>query len=246
MKGLDLQGHQAFFSNWKNLANDKEIDNAIEEFSSRLDEIQPLVEGGFFIHDYRTLTCAYASENIVTLTGVSDRSFYKDYSFEKGINYIAPEEFLQILVLQQKAFEYISQLTKEEKRTVSIYYICRRIKEGDPELKWFFCKITPLVFNEQDQIILDYEYIETIPYPYNHGFYWKVSHVDKTGKELFISSDQEDSNKTEDLSIFTKTEKKIVDFLSENYNSKQIAEFMNLSVHTVNTHRKNIRKKIGK
>jgi len=47
------------------------------------------------------------------------------------------------------------------------------------------------------------------------------------------------------LTILTAREKQVLDLLSKGYISKQIAASLNLSVHTVNTHRQNIIGKMG-
>ncbi|ETR69616.1 MAG: hypothetical protein OMM_09444 [Candidatus Magnetoglobus multicellularis str. Araruama] len=64
----------------------------------------------------------------------------------------------------------------------------------------------------------------------------QIEHEMKNISDAFIT-------KIEHFKLST-TEKKIVFLLKQNFVSKEIADILNVSIDTINTHRKNIRKKL--
>lgn len=71
------------------------------------------------------------------------------------------------------------------------------------------------------------------------------SYIDLTRDQLLKMAGDTGTRKNPRLLSLTPSEMKICSFVEAGKSSKEIAEALNLSVGTINTHRKNIRKKIG-
>jgi len=82
-------------------------------------------------------------------------------------------------------------------------------------------------------IINDLSHLE-----YNQGVFWKIK---GDGLELFNFKKEKDLNCTKSL---TKREIDLIKCMADGLDSKNIAVTLNISLHTVNTHRKNMLKKM--
>ncbi|MFN2343068.1 MAG: LuxR C-terminal-related transcriptional regulator, partial [Desulfonatronovibrio sp.] len=73
----------------------------------------------------------------------------------------------------------------------------------------------------------------------------RLSYIDVIKDQLLKMTGDTDIRKNPRLLSLTPSEMKICSFVEAGKSSKEIAEVLNLSIGTINTHRKNIRKKIG-
>lgn len=242
MSALNFEIRKSFFKSWKTELSNATIDDYIKILEQELNHIQPYVTGGFFIHDFRESKCIYASGKISELTGKLAVN-YIGVGSERCFNHIHPDDLPFVMKFQKTAHDYVFNIPREQKSTVEICCVFRVVNENNKEGQWCYSKTIPVVFGNKGEIQIGYEFIDPLQYPYNIGLWWRVSFWDLDNKEYFIDSGlQNDKVKLE--SVLTKTEKRVSELLLLNKTSQGIADELHISKHTVDTHRRNIKRKL--
>lgn len=236
IKGLDL-----LFNHWKDVSTTEDVEAFLGQTIKDLECLQKYHKGFYFIHDYRSLTCAYASQNIHEIY-CRPAEFYIGQSFEKGMHCIIPEDLVEVVIFQKKAFEFIQKVPLEHRMTIEIDYVVRTKNEISGVQRYLMNKITPLLLDEKGSFILDLEYMSYLPDTYDEGFWSALSYKDKKGK---IHRETYDEVYQSDRSQVSESERLVIELLIKGLSSQEIADKLSLSVHTINTHRKNLRAKFN-
>jgi DNA-binding CsgD family transcriptional regulator len=236
IKGLDL-----LFNHWKEVSTTEDVEAFLGQTIKELKYLQNYHKGFYFIHDYRTLTGAYASQNIYEIFG-RPAEFYIGQSFEKGMHYIIPEDLLEVMIFQKKAFEFIQKVPLEYRMTIEIDYVVRTKNEISGIQRYLMNKITPLLLDKNGNFILDLEYMSYLPDTYQDGFWSALSYKDKNGK---IYCETYNEVYQSDRAQVSESERFVMELLIKGLSSQEIADKLSLSVHTINTHRKNLRAKFN-
>lgn len=239
MKDLDFKNRGFFFQNLGLQLTKEKISPFLKELTERLDDLQPYVSGGFLVYNNSESKCQYASQKIPEILGGYSRKEYDDLAFDHRFDHIHPSDLSYVLQFQTKAHAFMKNILPELRKTIDM---CCAYRDSNGD--WFYCKTVPLLFSDTGDLLFSYEYLDPIMYPYKNDIpWWKVSVINKDDAEEFIESDVHEETEIV-KTILTKTEKRIGEQLLLNKTSQSIADELHISKHTVDTHRKNIKKKL--
>jgi DNA-binding CsgD family transcriptional regulator len=173
--------------------------------------------------------------------------FTVEYISERGLNYfgITLEEIRQIgtdyhprFFNEDDATDYfpkvVAMLQKNDINEQASYFQQVRKNEKAP-WTWHFSTTKILMRDDEDKPLLSV----TIALPVDASQHVSTKLERLLEEHIFL-------RKNQDLFLsLTKREKEILKLLALSYSAAEIAEKLIISIHTVETHRKNLRKKLG-
>lgn len=194
----------------------------------------------YYIFNCATTEAEFVSDQVKQILGISQ---LKDFNIEFLLTHIHPEDFPYFIQFEKKVTSFFNQLPPEKVLKYKVRYDYR-IKRSDGEYIRLLQQVVPIQSDTQGSVIRVL------------GVHTDITHLKKTnGSTLsFIGLDGEPSYNdvcqgyTEFAirkEIFTKREKEIMELLVAGKKSSEIANELFVSKHTVDTHRKNMMKKIG-
>lgn len=213
-------------------------------FKPYIDQIITHTVGPFcwFIPDNRAMKIVSASDNIAQLT-----PFAKAKWIGQGPAFLAsivhPDDsyyFLAATSLSAELYENRPIETREKLR-VNIY--CRML-DATRNYRWTLIQFVARYYNEQGRIestlavMTDLSSFDMVKKP-------MMTVIDNNNKEHQYFKVIANNKKLEPLSIphITKREQEIVNQMIKGLNTPQIAASLNISYHTVENHKRNLRKK---
>jgi len=235
----------SIFSHWKDTLklNANDYHTKLKEIVEKLNQAENLIQGAIFIQDYRDFSVKYASKSAFAICGYFPENFYAN-GIELGLQLHHPEDRSKVLVLQKQVFDYLQTIPKAFRDSLEINYIARIFNRKLDHYQSIHATIKPLLFDTEHNVILDIIHWKEIPsIPFNESFSYAIKYVDAEGEIHQINSLME--HDTQHISALTKTEQEIAALLKKGLTSTQISEKLNRSKHTVDTHRRNILKKLG-
>lgn len=230
------------FDSWQ-----RELKDPKEDFSERLEELRTALRVAeavcpayMIAIDYRTMKMAYVDSRMKSLSGHEPERFYKE-----GPDFILgryhPEDLSEVLVLQKMAAEQLLELTFEERKTFELQFVFRWLTSDEKTYRWIFTTLRPFIFDQAGNVMVDVLYSSALNGVHREEFDWSMSWM-KNGK-LMVRKDT--LLPAADLSRLTAAEKNILRYLRSGMSSKEIAEQLNVSKFTVDTHRRNLLAKTG-
>jgi len=194
------------------------------------------------IMDFQRKGYFYISENMKEILGYDREDFYT-YGLQKTLT-VFPLEQSEIIVhkIFPRMFEYFDKHALSADAEDLRVSFPSKIIHGDGTVGWYLHQIKILHSNEQHKPLVGLKIITDITdYKKDEVLTLKISKKDETGvfKTIF----------TEHFFGFTAyavsdREKEILLLLDEGKSSLEISEILFISMHTVNTHRRNILKKM--
>ncbi len=159
-----------------------------------------------------------------------------EYTTIKMVDNIHPDDKIYFLNFEQKSIEFFKTLPFDKIQKYKAQYDYR-LKAKNNKYVRILQQIVPIDYDETN-------FYRTL------GIHTDISHIKKEGIPCFsiIGIDGEPSYYniqdtlvfTKSYDLFTKREREILKHIVEGKSSKTIAAVLNISLHTVNTHRKNI------
>lgn len=204
------------------------LENGLSNNLFSLDDIGAMLPGSVMVQDLNALSPAKV--DYMNEWGCNTLHHSKEEILEMGEAYF--EKFFiseQIVTFKQGVAEYY------ERQDISASYnFFQQVKTGKKgDLNWYFtmCKFLKTEDNIPSKILL-------ISNP--------VSGSNEMAKKLDNILDQNVyvAKNYKKFSLLTKREKEIISLLAEGKSTRNISEELFISMHTVETHRKNIRKKL--
>lgn len=191
----------------------------------------------YYVFDFNKMQIEFVSESIQQVLG-----YPATLDMQHFMNSIHPDDQPYYLNFEHAAIQFLQNLSKEKLNRYKIQY--------DFRVKNSIGKYTRIL---HQAILIDYDgqqnFIRSL------AVHTNINHIKPHGKPClsFIGLDGEPSYinvKAPELynqsnSPFTKREKEILHLIIAGYKSEQIAATLFISLHTVNTHRKNILAKSG-
>jgi DNA-binding CsgD family transcriptional regulator len=210
-----------------------------------IDQIANLFAAGsfyYYIFNFDTLKMEVVHEGIRTVLGIEPDHL----SLEKLLNIMHPEDIEKMHKKEEIAVNFLlNTIPREELLHYKVVYLMR-LKHADGTYKTILHQAKTLVVSDEgkiQQVLGIHTDISYLNIPFDH----KISfisdkgpsyHVEEAGKEIkFIENDSKDKLSIREIEIIKK--------LSEGNNFNEIAALLFVSPHTINTHKKNILKKIG-
>ncbi len=185
------------------------------------------IPGLVTVQDYKTRKPVYINQY-----GCNFFKLSKSALLKMGENYRANFFFPEEEVFMHAQLE---ELFKSNKTQKSLSFFQRIKPSKTAQYSWFFTT---------SQYFPNYSHVTTpllhISLPVNNCSYMGKKLDQLTEENLFIQ------NNYKKFKRLTSREKEILQFISEGNCSQKIADLLYISIHTVNNHRKNIIKKLGK
>lgn len=244
LKDLKKQDkYTKFFKQWKEQEFQGEIDeqklkNDLALISQTIGMKEGLVIACF---DYRNLNLAFFTGNVEKLSGYPE-SMFRNKGMETSFTMIHPDDRPELFRFQEIVFGAFHSLSIPERHTFEFSYTTRWVHRTSQEVIWMTSKVRPYVIDEAGNFIMDLHIIvQLINPPKTKNYDWNYTFTKDDGTKIFVSK-----NSPIDKAVrLTAKEREIVGFILEGKESKEISEFLNISINTVATHRKNILKKLG-
>lgn len=235
----------SIFSQWKDTLKLAENDyqEQLYEIIEKLSDVEHFIQGAIFIQDYRDFSVKYASKSAFEVCGYFPENFYSN-GIELGIQIHHPEDRSNVLVFQKQVFDYLQTIPVESKNSMEISYIARIFHRKQDRYQMIHATIKPLLFDSDYNVILDIVHWKVIPdIPSNDLFSYYIKYIDKEGK---VHQKNNMINKAKKgIHTLTKAEQEVASLLQKGLTSVEISKKLNRSKHTIDTHRRNILKKLG-
>lgn len=214
-----------------------------ELYLNIIDQVAKLFSAGsfyYYILNFDTLQMDFIDKSVESVLGIKT----SDWSLDKMFELIHPEDLEQMHKKEAKAVDFIlNQIEAKDISDYKVVYIVR-LKHANGSYKTILQQSKALTFSGDGQvqqvlgIHTDISYLNT---PVDH----KISFIgDKCPSFYSIPSD-DTYRKVEDklYDMFTPREKEILSYISNGMAFGEIAKILNISPHTINTHKKNILRK---
>ena len=219
--------------------NDGNIDPTFElEVHKKLLNVFQVGNYYYYILNIPKVEFEFINDSIVDILGLKNKSdFNVKYIFDK----IHPDDRNRFIIYEQKVTDFFNELRPDQitKYKVSYDY---RLKKTDGTYIWILQQVTTIQSYENGAVIRVL------------GIHTDITHLktdDKGSGLSFIGLDGEPSYYNIDIDqkylgnpryneLFTSKEKEILQLVVEGKTTKEISEILNKSIHTINTHRKNI------
>ena len=229
--------YQDIFKSYYNASLEEHINKIIE-----LDAYLPYSSTFFCITNTQNLSFEYISKNMAACLGL-------DYSMmkSKGMNYfwsrMHPDDLEPWLQALNELMKFTLSNIEVEERAKMSYTWNYRIKNGNDVYVNIIQNTTPLEFDVNDKPIIGLAHYTVLDS--------KIKlQVSATAKLLNQNNEYETkyfNNFSQKLLSdgISNRERDVVRLLVLNYSSKEIADKLNISSNTVDTHRRNILKKLN-
>jgi DNA-binding NarL/FixJ family response regulator len=187
------------------------------------------------IFDYNTLNYRYVSDNMEEITGFSWNALMHKFMQE---GHYSPDMH-KIDKISKKLEKVYAETSKSEKEQF-IAIFDYRITPVAPQNIRILEYSTPLLFNDQGDLLLSLH------------IFSNINHLKKTDANSILSLHTPNQHQYFSVSdyrmdeiFFGQREQEIMDYSDKNLLSKEIVQQINLSVHTVDTHLRNLRDRFG-
>jgi len=186
----------------------------------------------------------YVSNNLFNMLGYSQEDFYKD-GFLKTVKIFPPD---QLEIVLDKIFPLMFEAFEEHSITntvddLKISY-CTLVNHNEGYQRWYLHQITVLLKDENNKAhILIKQVTDINHYKTDDSIIFTVEKKDAHGvyhnilKKSFLSDSIEH--------VLSEREIEVLHLMGQGYTSKEIADSLFLSKHTVYRHRKNMLKKMN-
>jgi len=208
-----------------------------------IDNIAALFSAGnfyYFVFNFATYNMDYVSKGTNSVLGIAS----KDFSLEKFLNLLLPEDLKKIHEKERASLNFkLDRIPKEDILKYKTVYILR-VKLNDGTQKTLLHQTKVLNLSNDDkihQVLSIHTDVSHLNIPIDH----KISFISDE-KTSYYSIDTKSSIEIAKMSlktILTKRETEIIREFVKGKNNKEISEALFISIHTVNTHKRNILKK---
>lgn len=214
----------------------KEVDSFLQKFKG-LEDVGISSNSIFYILNLNTMNYEYINDACTTFTGYSPKDFY-----QQGVNML-PKTIIEkdfdllsnILFPKMNSFSKKTS-AKKSKIIFEIYYKIKNRETGKIKQIVEFSSYSKFAENGTPVLSAGMCYESSQKINGVKG----IVRINK-GKEQIVLFEE---SLNEETLLLTKTERKIAKLLIEAVPRKEIASLLNVSLHTINTHTKNIYKKL--
>ncbi len=223
---------------WTEIAQNKTPKN-IElevEVYKKLINIFQVGEYYYMIFNPPEMVIEFASESITKILGYTPEEF----TIEKFFSCVHPEDLPYFMDFEATVTQFFTQLPPKKVMKYKTRYDYRLKKADGNYIRILQQNIT--IQSDDDGAVLRTLVIHTDISLLKSDNRMSLSFIGLEGEPSYhdVKTVQKFSPSTE---IFTKREKEVLYHMSQNLQSKEIADLLHISISTVSTHRKNIYKK---
>lgn len=194
----------------------------------------------FYIMNFDTLEMEHVDKRIESVLGIHP----KDWSLDKLFELVHPEDLKQMHRKEAKAVDFIlNQIPTEDILKYKIVYVLR-MRHADGSYKTILQQSKTLSLSEDGKVqhVLGiHTDVSFLKMPVDH----KISFIAEDRPSYYaVSTDDDLAPKQYDYKkLFTPREKQILSNIANGKSFSEIAANLNVSPHTINTHKKNILRK---
>jgi DNA-binding CsgD family transcriptional regulator len=221
------------------------IGDFVEYFQSQIEEASNYAIGPhfWFIGDNSTLMITAASDNIDELTPHKHEAWTRGNTFFFAEN-IHPDDRFYVLSAFKLAVEKIEQLPEERQSSVRLNIYARMLNANN-EHRWVLIQMPKLYVNTQDRTTCGFILVTDLSHLTFSNRPTLMTLTDKVNNQNQYFHIAEDLSEwvSVDMPNITKREQEILQLMAKGLNSPKISEKLFLSYHTVENHKRNLRKK---
>ena len=155
-----------------------------------------------------------------------------------------PDDIQQMFAFSNHWLKLLSSLTPENRLYVhpSIYV---RLKNNNGIFKWVIVQYVDHMFDDRGEILFGLTIVTDIDFIKRDGVAMMsiLNTLDETCQHFYCTDGKSIEQTTQSIPKLTNREIEVIRFLAMGYNSKQIAEEMEISINTVESHCQNMLKK---
>ncbi len=239
---LNQQGISKVISVWE---SGNKIQNPVKKelFLDIIEQMANLFSAGsyyYYIMDFENLELNIVSESVKSILGIEPGI----YAVSKLLEIMHPDDIAKMHEKETVAGEFLfKKISKEQIPHYKVVYLMR-MRHSDGSYKTILHQAKTLVLSNDGKIQKTLGIHTDVTYlnmPVDHKISFLSTkypsyHSIQVGERLEL-------NEKTSLDSMTKREKEIVMLLSQGKNFNEMAQILNVSPHTVNTHKRNILKK---
>ena len=229
--------YNEIFNTYPNISVEEHINKLIE-----LDAFYPYNSTFFCITNTANQSFEFVSKNFTACTGLSREKMLKG-----GMNYFwslfhKEDINLWLECLKQLMSFTMSELNDVQRKRMS-YTWNYRIKNGKEKYITIIQNTTPLQFDDNNKPVIGLAHYTVLDYDTKQDISSSAKYLNKNNEyETLFYKNISNQNL---LQAISNRERDIVRLLVIKNTSNEIAEKLNISKHTVDTHRRNILKKLN-
>ena len=208
-----------------------------------IDQVANLFSAGsfyYYILNFDTLQMDYVDSRVKSVLGLE----IKDWSLDKMFELMHPEDLEQMHNKEAKAVDFIlNQIATEDIMDYKVVYLLR-MRHANGSYRTILQQSKALTFSEDkkvQQVLGIHTDVTYLNIPIDH----KISFLGNKCPSYYSLPTDDSYKRIEETlhTLFTAREKEILTFISKGKTFGEIADQLNVSPHTINTHKKNILKK---
>lgn len=229
---------------WHQIARhkDEEISGSFQlEIHQKLMDIIHLGHYYYYIVNLARVEIEHVSEHVLAVLGFEEEAqFTVQYIYEN----IHPEDKKRFVLHEQKVTEFFNKLAPDKvlKYKVSYDY---RLRRTDGSYIWILMQTVTIQTNNEGAVIRVLGIQTDITHLKKDNTPSGLSFIGLEGEPSFMNVEIPEIIQLDENELFTSREKQILRMMVQGKTSSEIAQHLTLSLHTVNTHRKNILSKSG-
>ncbi len=192
------------------------------------------------MYDHRTASLFYISENIENLSGgYASQKILKwgGLLLFKALHYT---HYSYVYKAIKWDFKFSKGLSKSELLNSRSYFSGLKLVDAKRKIRQVFLKGRRLKIDEQNQSDVTIFFIEEVTHLVKGDHYW-MRHANDNKTLAYVNQ----SGKKEFRDVISESEKPVLKLLAEKKSTAEIAALLHLSKLTVQTHRKNMIKRVG-
>ena len=241
---LDVIKFDEMKKTWHQIARhqDSEPDTQFQlAVHKKLLEIFQVGESYYYIVNLAQVKMEYVSDKVIPIIGVRSReAFTVEYIFEN----VHPDDKERFIAHEKTVTTFFNQLPPEKVLKYKVTYDYR-LRRTDGQYIWILMQTVTIQTNESGAVIRvlgvqsDITHLKTGDIPAGLSF------IGLDGEPSYYNVAVASGRQQASNELFTKREKEVLGLIVNAKSTKNIAETLFISIHTVNTHRKNILAKSG-
>ena len=208
-----------------------------------IDQVAGLFSPGsfyYYILNFDTLRMEYVDERVNSVLGLE----ISDWSLDKMFELMHPEDLKQMHIKEAKAVDFIlNRIPTTDIKDYKVVYLLR-MRHANGSYRTILQQSKALTFSEDNkvqQVLGIHTDVTYLNIPIDH----KISFIGDKCPSYYSLPTDDAYKKIENTlqTLFTPREKEILTLISKGKTFGEIAVLLNVSPHTINTHKKNILKK---
>lgn len=215
-----------------------------EEFHKRMTEISSSFRfldkaaSFFYLFDFVQMRYLYCSESIKDIMGGYTASDWMEKGPEWVLTRVYREDIRRLMDLHKALFEFYYSIPIEERKEYKYIWEFRLVRKDDKVI-WLMQQGSFIEIDADGKPMITFDTLsETTNYKRDNSMTLTMfRHPDNPTLKLYFPISGNEP--------FTKREIELIKLLSDGHSSKEIAEKLFISPHTVDTHRRNMLKKSG-